>query len=138
MGTKLFESGPDWKRLGLGIGISVLSMLTMTAAAAGAINRELIGVEWINYLAALILLASSFVGVMSLGGSKSWLNSLLVGTGLWLILMMINILAYECNLQGAWAVGLAIAGGGGAGALLKRPQKPRKNRYSGSGKRRYG
>lgn len=116
----------DWKRVGLGLGVSVLVMLTMTAAGAALVDREMIDRGWMNYLAALILVVSSFAGALTVGvRAERWLAGLVSGGGFWLFLLAVNALGFDGDLRGAGATALAILGGSGAAMLLGRGGKRR-------------
>lgn len=118
----------DWKRLALSLGISVLAMLTLTAAGAWLMDRETVDRSWMNYLAALVLLVSAFLGAMTAKSREDrWKGPAIAGAGLWLVLLAINALCCGGDLSGAGATALAILGGTGAATLL-----------GGGGKRRSG
>lgn len=124
----------DWRKCALALGISIILLLTVTAAGAALVERETIGAEWMNYLAALALLSSSFAGGMvGRSGENRWLAPLVNGGGLWLFLLAVNALGYDGDLNGAVPVALAILGGSGAAIL---PGRGGKRRRSGGRKRR--
>lgn len=109
----------DWKRIGLSLGISVITLLAMTGLAAWLMNGELVARAWGNYLAALILVLSSLIGALTARiKDNPWIGPAAVGAGLWLILLGINAICYGGDLSGALPTALAILGGCGAGALL--------------------
>lgn len=125
----------DWKRLALSLGISVLAMLTLTAAGAWLMDREAVDRSWMNYLAAAVLVASAFLGAMTAKDQEDrWKGPAIVGAGLWLVLLTINALCYDGDLSGAGAAALAILGGCGAAVLLggggkRRDRSRRKRRH---------
>ena len=124
---------PDWKRIGLGTGVGVVGVISITGLGAWLMERELIGLEWVDYLAALALLASSFAGAKMTGAGRGrWLNPVLAGAGLWVVLAMIHLGCYEGMLAGAGPVALVILGGVGAAVLLGGGNRIRK-----SGRRKY-
>lgn len=109
----------DWKRIGLGISVGMVSVIAITGLGAWLMERELVGLEWSNYLAALALLVSSFAGAKMTGAGRGrWLNPVLVGAGLWAVLAMIHLGCYEGVLAGAAPVALVILGGCGSAVLL--------------------
>lgn len=123
-----------WKRIGLGVGVAMLAMLTLTALGAWAMERELMGMEWTNYAAAGILLVSSFLGAAAARvGAESWLEPVACAGGLWLCLLLTNLLGFGGDLKGASAVALAILGGAGCAML---PGRGGKRRASSRRKRR--
>ena len=120
---------PDWKRIGLGISVGMVSVIAITGLGAWLMERELVGLEWSNYLAALALLVSSFAGAKMTGAGRGrWLNPVLVGAGLWGVLALIHLGCYEEALVGAGPVALAILGGTGAAVLLGGGGRHRKSR----------
>lgn len=124
---------PEWKRIGLGTGVGTVAMVAMTGLGAWMLERELIGLEWMNYLAALILLVSSFAGAKTAGVSlQNWTVPVLTGAGLWLMLLLIHTVGFGGAPEGAGATALAVLGGSGAAMLLNRGGGRRK----GHGKRR--
>ena len=125
-GTGKGELDLEWKRIGLGTGTGTVALLAMTGVGAWLLERELVGLEWADYLAAVILLASSFMGAKMTGVSmERWIGPVLTGLGLWLVLALIHILGFGGALEGAGATVLPILGGTGAAVLL-----------TGGGKRR--
>ena len=123
------ELRPDWRRIGLGIGVGVITMLAMTGAGAWLLERELVDLEWMNYLAAVILLVSAFAGAKTAGASaEQWMYSALTSLGFWLVLALIHVLGFGGGLKGAGATALAILGGSGAAVLLRRGGKRRSSR----------
>ena len=124
----------EWRRIALGVAVGGVVMAVMTGMGAWLLERELAGVEWVNYLAALILLVSSFAGAKTAGASRErWVGSVLVGLGLWLLLALIHLTGFEGGLRGSGATALAILGGTGAAVLLggggkRTPKRFRKYR----------
>lgn len=109
----------DWKRVGLGVAVGFLTMLILTALCAWMLEREMVGLEWVNYLAVLILLLGSFVAAKTVGGSGGrWLHSAVVAAGLWIVMLSVNALLFGSNPGGAGETALAIMGGCGGAALL--------------------
>lgn len=124
---------PDWKRIGLGTGVGTVGVLGISGLGAWLLERGLVGMEWINYLAALALLVSSFLGAKTAGaGWGRWLNPALTGAGMWLAMALIHLGCYEGTLAGAAPVALGILGGTGAAVLLGG-----RNRGHKSGRRGY-
>lgn len=119
----------DWKQIGLGTGVGVIAMLTMTGLGAWLLERELVGLEWTNYLAALNLLVSSFVGGKTAGTSpERWPGPMMTGIGMWAVLLLIHLAGFGGQPEGAGATALAILGGTGASILLGGGGKRRKVR----------
>ena len=115
-----------WKRMILGVGVSVVCVLTMTAAGAALMDREMVSMEWMNYLAALALVVSSLIGgITAAADERRWMGPLAAGAGLWLFLLAVNALGYDGDLSGALPTALAIAGGSGAAILLSGGGKSR-------------
>lgn len=120
-GTGKILRQPEWKRIGLGVGVGIVGLLTMTGLGAWLLEQEIVGLEWINYLAAVILGLSSFAGAKTAGAApETWLNVLFAGIGMWLLLALIHFLGFGGQLKGMGATALAVLGGGGAAVLLRR------------------
>lgn len=130
---KSIAEKPDWKRIGLGTGVGAVGVIAITGLGAWLLERGLVGMKWINYLAALTLLVSSFLGAKTAGaGWGRWLNPALAGAGMWLALALIHLGCYGGSLAGAVPVALGILGGTGAAVLLgggKRGHKSGRRRY---------
>lgn len=119
----------DWKQIGLGTGVSVITTLALAGLGAWLLERELLGLEWGNYLAALVLLVSSFVGGKTAGASpERWPGPIVAGAGLWTALLLIHMVGFGGQPSGAGATALAILGGTGAAILLSGGGKRRKSR----------
>lgn len=124
---------PNWRGIGLGTGAGMITMLTVTGAGAWLLERQLLGMEWMNYLAAAILLVSAFLAAKTAGASlERWMDALLTGAGMWMLLALIHGLGYDGALTGAGVTALIIAGGTGAAVLLSRGGGRR-----GSGRRKH-
>ncbi len=123
------ENRLDWRSIGLGTAVGLITMLTMSGVGAWLLERELVRMEWINYLAAVILLTASFAGAGAAGASvERWLRPVLTGTGLWLTLVLIHVLVFGGAMEGGAATAMIIMGGSGAAVLLGRGGKGRKKR----------
>lgn len=123
------ERNVEWKRIGFGIGVGAVALLAMTGLGAWVLERELMGVQWADYLAAVILLVSSFLGAKTAGASaERWIGPVLTGLGLWLVLAVIHVFGFGGPLEGAGVTALAILGGSGAAVLLGGGGKRAKRR----------
>ena len=113
-----------WRAVGFGAGIGTVMLLTMTGLAAWLLHRDLVSPEWADYLAAGILILSSFLAARTAGASvERWRNGVLTAAGMWLILALIHCAVFGGALDGAGATALAIIGGTGAAVLLNRGGK---------------
>lgn len=111
----------EWKRIGFGVAVASVGLLAMTGLGAWLLEREVVEFRWIDYLSAVILLASSFLGAKVTGASpERWIGPVLTGLGLWLVLAVIHVFCFGGALEGAGATALAIIGGTGAAVLLRR------------------
>ena len=114
----------SWRAIALGIGTGAVTLIAMTGLAAWGLHRELAGPEWADYLAAGILILSSFLAARTAGASvERWRNGVLTAAGMWLILALIHCAVFGGALDGAGATALAIIGGTGAAVLLNRGGK---------------
>lgn len=121
----------SWRAIALGIGTGAVALIAMTGLAAWVLHRELAGPEWADYLAAGILILSSFLAARTAGASaERWMNGLLTAVGMWLILLLIHWAVFDGAPVGAGATALAIMGGTCAAVLMnrggKRPGKHRR------------
>lgn len=127
----------DWRCVGLGTGVSTLVLLALTGGVAALMERGVLGLEWMNYAAAAILLVSSFLGAgFALGGRGGWVDAASAEVGFLLVLLILNALLFDGALSGFWVTVLMTAGGGaGAVLLLNRPRKSGRARYRKRGHR---
>lgn len=116
----------NWKAMIAGTGTALVTAVILCAGAAQLVSMGTVGEEWINYLAAGILLAASFVGGMTAAGP--W-EAVAAGAGLWIVLLGINGIMCGFEVRGGGETLLAILGGSGAAALLRlRKQSSRSRR----------
>ena len=127
---------PDWRRLGLGLGVGLLGMLTAAALSAWALERELVGMEWINYLAALNLLVPSYLGAKMAGVSpRQWPAAAALWAGFWMSLAVLHIACFGGGFHGSGVTALVLLGGigtaliqNGGGKRRRSPARKRRNR----------
>ena len=109
----------EWKKIAMGIGVSLVGTLTMVGLFALLMERETIPVKWMNYLAAFSLLVGSFFGAMTIGkGRGNSLEMIAVGAGWIVVLLGINAVLFDCRLSGMIPTVLIIMGGIGASMLM--------------------
>ena len=110
--------GIQWRAALLGLGISVVVMTALTALGAGLMVRGLVGPEWMDYWAALILVTSALLGGLTarLGGTAA--DSAVAAVGELVVLMGLNGVLSGGQMEGLAATALALAGGSGAAMLL--------------------
>lgn len=109
----------EWKKIAMGIGVSLVGTLTMVGLFALLMERETIPVKWMNYLAAFSLLVGSFLGAMTIGkGRGNSLEMIAVGAGWIVVLLGINAVLFDCRLSGMIPTVLIIMGGIGASMLM--------------------
>lgn len=120
----------------MGIGIGMLTLLTLTALFAWLIGQEIIMLDWMNYLAALILIAASFIGGMiGKSGTDRGTGALIAGAVIWLLLLGVNAAVYDCNAGGAPETALIILGGSGTAVLTGNKRSRRGIRRHGNRRR---
>ena len=107
-----------WRAALLGLGIAMVTMAALTALGAGLMVRGLVGLEWMGYWAALILLASALLGGLTarLGGTAA--DSAVAAAGELGVLMGLNGVLCGGQMEGLVVTALALAGGSGAAMLL--------------------
>lgn len=110
----------DWMAMVRGIGTALVTAVALSAGAAQMVSSGMVGEDWLNYLAAGILIAASFLGGIMAGGVWEAVGS---GVGLWLLLVGINAVFYNFEMSGGGETLLAILGGSGAASLLRIRKK---------------
>ena len=124
----------EWKKIAMGIGVSLVGTLTMVGLFALLMERETIPVKWMNYLAAFSLLVGSFLGAMTIGkGRGNSLEMIAVGAGWIVVLLGINTVLFDCRLSGMIQTVLIIMGGIGASMLLSSGRRDARRK----GRRKY-
>lgn len=127
-GTGKGELKMEWKQIGFGTGVGTLMLLAMTGLGAWLLERGTVGLQWADYLAALILLVASFLGAKTTGASpERWIGPMLTALGMWTVLALIHVLCFGGALEGAGATALPILGGTGVAVLLPGGGKRRRN-----------
>ncbi len=117
----------------LGTGIGGVWMVVAAAAVAGGMSRGLLGLDGINYWAAVILVttgAAAALGAMIGGGSR--MDGVLAGAGEAVVLLGLNFVLNGGQMEGLPLSLLAIAGGCGGALLLSA------GRRRGRGRRKIG
>lgn len=117
-----------------GMGISLLVSLLMAMGTAALISGGTVSETWMDELAALILLLSSFLGsAAACRGEERIKEALMAGIGYWSALVILQMVVFSVSVKGVGATGIAVFGGVGASMLLKPPGR---RRYAG-GKKAY-
>ena len=126
-----------WRSVLLGIGVGVLAMLSVCAAAAAMMVRGIVDVETMGLWAAGITVGSGLLGCLSamLAGGEA-LDAALVVLGELVVLFGLNGVLCGGEMEGVAVTILALAGGCGAALLLgagkgrgrRRRRRPGKNR----------
>ena len=126
-----------WRSVLLGIGVGVLALLSVCAAAAAMMVRGIVDVETMGLWAAGITVGSGLLGCLSamLAGGEA-LDAALVGLGELVVLFGLNGVLCGGEMEGVAVTILALAGGCGAALLLgagkgrgrRRRRRPGKNR----------
>ena len=127
-------SMPDWKRIGIGAGIGLVVMLMLTALGALLFSGEILDWSWANYIAAVILLLSSFAGALAARGRGGVLDVLLCAMCYWLVLLLVHGAVYAGAISGGTETLLTVLGGSGA-SLLLHGSKGKKRSFR---RRKYG
>ena len=115
----------DWKRMIVGAGAALGTALALCAVGAALVSAGTVAEEWLNYMAAGILVGSSLTGAFLCSGP--W-EAVLSGGILWLMLAGINAVGFGLELRGAGETLLAVAGGSGAAALISLRKKSTRKR----------
>ena len=108
-------SAPQWRRIALGSGAGVLTLLTVSGACAGLMAREVIGLDGLRWCAAGALLLAGIIAGRTAGGL---LDAALAALGVSVVLIVLNIGLFDGKMEGAAFSALALSGGCGASMLL--------------------
>lgn len=127
----------SWRSVLLGTGMGLLTMLCSVAAAAALMAGGAVGMEHMGLFAAGILIGTGLAGCMTaqLGGGGA-LDGALTALGALVVLLGLNLLLNGGEMEGIAVTVTALAGGCGAGVLLRlgkgsrRKHRRKKNRYS--------
>ena len=112
------RKGPDWRKVGFGVGIGALSMIVMAALTAWMVGNEVIRIAWMDELSAAILLVCSFLGgKISRTDEDDWVGPAVAGLLCW-ILLLTMLVVIGGSMGGVLPVGFALAGGVGSSMLL--------------------
>lgn len=125
---------PEWGRIGLGVGIGFAVMLVLTALGAMLFGGEILDWCWANYVAAFILLLSSFAGGLAAGGRGEVMDVIVFAGVYWLVLLLVHGAVYGGAISGGLETILLVLGGSGA-PLLLRGNKRKKPAFR---RRKYG
>ena len=120
-------ANPDWQSAGIGIAVSLTATFLLTGVGTALIHWELAGEEWMNYLAAGILLLSAFLGGMI--SARGGLSAVAIEAGLyWILLVCAGTMLCGTVPAGTGAVLIPVLGGNVAAVLLalNRGRKPGK------------
>ena len=126
----------NWRAALLGTGVALLTMVCSAAAAAALMSGGAVGVDRMELFAAGILVGCGVIGYLTalLGGGGA-VDGALTAVGVLVVLFLLNVLLNGGKVEGAAVTTLALAGGCGAGLLLRlgKGSKPhrrkKKNRY---------
>ena len=110
----------NWRSALLGTGVAMVTVVTVTAVAAGMMAKGIVGMEWMGYWAAGILVVSGLLGGLTaqLGGGTA-MDAVLAGAGELVVLMGLNGLLWGGQMEGVAVTALALTGGSGAAVLLR-------------------
>lgn len=122
---------PNWRAAALGCAAGMMTVIVMTAGAAGLMAKGVVDVERMGYFAAGILVLSGLVGGLSamLGGGGE-AEALISVIGELVVLTGLNVVLNGGEMEGIVVTVLAVGGGCGAAMLL------RMNRRTGHRRRR--
>ena len=109
----------SWRSVLLGAAVGMMTVVALTAAAAGLMSKGAVGVEKMGYFAAGILAAAGLLGGLTamLGGGGP-ADAALTAVGELVVLMGLNALLCGGRMEGFAVTTLALAGGCGAAVLL--------------------
>lgn len=133
----------SWRAVLLGSGMGLLSMICAAVAAAALMAGGAVGLDRMGLFAAGILVGCGMVGTLTalLGGGGA-VDGALTALAVLVVLFGLNLLLNGGEMEGVAVTALALAGGCGAGLLLRlgkgsgRRRGKRKNRYSAQKSRR--
>ncbi len=108
----------QWKRVLFGGVVSTISTMALVGGFAGMLSHEIIGMDWMPYLAVAVILLSSMIGAGAAGNRGMIVNQVASGFVYWVILLTINALAFGGDLGGLIPTLAAIMGGCAAAVLL--------------------
>lgn len=119
----------DGRRVLLGVGVGLVVMLATAGGIAWLVYRGMLGREHLSIASAVILVLGSLLGALSTGrGEGRLVRCFVVGVGIVLALLLMNLLLFDGNLRGLLPGLLVIAGGAGAAALLGGGSSSRRHR----------
>lgn len=107
-----------WKQTLSGAVVGIAVLLALTGCAAGLISMEVISIDLLNYIAAVVLVVSGFAGGMVAAGRGTVMNGILMVLLMWVFLLAVNAVMFDCSISGAWAGLAAVMGGAGCSVLL--------------------
>lgn len=119
----------NWRRVLLGTGIGIVTMVSACAGAAGLMAGGTVGLGSMDLFAAGILVVSGLAGGLTalLGGGSAG-DAALAALGELVVLIGLNAALSGGHMEGIGVTVLALAGGSGAAVLLRLRK--------GSGRRR--
>ncbi len=121
----------NWNAAALGAGVGLVALVVLTAAAAGLLAGEGIGLEAMGYLTAGVLVGSSFLGSLTaLGGGGGAAGAAAAAGAELVVLAGLNLALNGGRVEGVGVTVLALAGGCGAAVLLSmgRGGRPKRRR----------
>lgn len=122
---------PNWRAAALGIAGAMMTVVVLTAGAAGLMARGIVDVDQMGYFAAGILVLSGLVGgLAAMAGGGGEIDASLAMIGELVVLVGLNAVLNGGEMEGIMVTALAVAGGCGAAVLL------RLNRGNGRRRRR--
>ena len=112
--------------LGVGVGVSMVLTVLLSAVSAYLQGREVLGESGIGYCVMITLLVSSLLGAMTAAGKIKHMRAVMcmgAGVGYFLILMALTALFFGGQYTGVGVTALVILGGSAAAAFFSKTRK---------------
>lgn len=123
------RKGAVWKRIGLGALGAFLAVVISAALFALLMDREVLGLEYLNVCAAASLILGGIAAGLSGGrGAERWAGSAAAAAGLLLLLLAVNLMGYDGALKGAVPCCILILGSTAGTTLAMGGRKREKRR----------
>lgn len=118
-----------WKKAVFGLAIGLLAIMVMTGSFAWFVDREMMGREHMSLASAVVLALSGLLGGLCCGRGEGRLGRcVIVGAGLILMLLLLNLLLFDGHLSGLLPGSLVIFGSVAASMLIGGQKRSRSRR----------
>ena len=109
----------EWRAAALGGAAGMMTVVTLCAVGAGLMAKGVVGLGWMDWWSAGILLISGMVCALAsrLGGGGE-VEGAIAATGVLVVLMVLNGVLCGWKMEGVGVTVLALGGGCGVAMLL--------------------